>query len=67
VEYQGIQHYLDEQLGNWTSPKTHDNMKKKYCKQHNITLIEISYEDYEKIDWNYLQEVLKLKEGENNE
>lgn len=67
VEYQGIQHYLDEAIGNWTSPKLHDNMKRKYCKQHNIILIEVSYEDYDKIDWDYLQEVLKLQGDENNE
>ena len=57
VEYQGSQHYI-EPSGNstWTNPKIHDEMKKAYCKQHNIKLIEISYIDFDKIDFNYLKE-----------
>ena len=57
VEYQGSQHYI-EPSGNsaWTNPKMHDEMKRAYCKQHKIKLIEIPYIDFDKIDFNYLKE-----------
>ena len=31
-------------------------MKKDYCIKNNISLIEIPYIDFEKIDFNYLKE-----------
>lgn len=47
IEYQGIQHYQVISLfGGETElekRKLHDNMKRDYCMQNNITLIEIPY------------------------
>ena len=63
IEYQGKQHYTCEQNG-WNNKEhllltqKHDEMKKEYCKQNNIKLIEIPYYDYDKIDWEYLKEVV---------
>lgn len=55
LEYQGIQHYQDTF---WNSPTENDNIKRIYCQEHNISLIEIPYWDYDKIDWNYLNNLL---------
>lgn len=55
IEYQGQQHYTEPGSA-WTSPKKHDKMKKDYCIKNNISLIEIPYTDFEKIDFNYLKE-----------
>lgn len=62
IEYQGIQHYHPEVLhGAWTNtPQKHDAMKKEYCKNNNIPLIEIPYTDFEIIDWEYLKNKLSL-------
>ena len=48
IEYQGIQHYqnvygLTEE--NWQYSLERDNMKRNYCKIHNIPLYEIKYND----------------------
>lgn len=62
IEYQGIQHYYPEVIhGNWiNTPQDHDLMKKEYCKNNNIALIEIPYTDFEIIDWDYLKNKLSL-------
>ena len=62
LEYQGIQHYDPSALhGSWKNlPTTHDEMKRVYCHNHNIKLIEIPYTDFEKIDWEYLKGKLGL-------
>ena len=60
LEYQGEQHYSDNQRGLWKSPKKHDNMKRDYCKKHNIPLIEIPYTDFDILDDNYLKNKLDL-------
>ena len=59
VEYQGQQHYTDNNW-NWISPKENDAIKREFCSQNNIELIEIPYWDYEKLDWNYIKEKCKL-------
>lgn len=63
IEYQGIQHYYPEVLhGAWkNSPLVHDQMKRDYCKNHNIKLIEIPYTDYDSLNWDYLKNKLDLK------
>lgn len=60
IEYQGIQHYYPEALhGAWTnSPIEHDKMKREYCQQKGIRLIEIPYTDYDKLTWEYLENKL---------
>ena len=60
IEYQGSQHFQNMENSTWNSPQEHDKMKREYCKKNNITLIEISYKDLEKINWNYLKEKCDL-------
>lgn len=51
IEYQGEQHYKDKS-SIWEDLKTiqaRDMLKEKYCNEHNIELIKISYLDYENI------------------
>lgn len=62
IEYQGRQHY---EIGSgWSNEnhlqrtQKHDQMKREYCKQNNIKLVEIPYTDFDKIDNNYIQEVV---------
>ena len=58
IEYQGRQHY---EIGSgWSNEnhlqrtQKHDQMKRDYCKQNNIKLVEIPYTDFDKIDIQYL-------------
>lgn len=62
VEYQGIQHFDPGAVhGAWDNlPQAHDQMKREYCKNHNIRLVEIPYTDYDKLDWKYLENKLNL-------
>lgn len=62
VEYQGQQHYNPEVFhGAWkNNPQPHDEMKRQYCSEHNIPLIEIPYTDYEELTWEYLKNKLNL-------
>lgn len=57
IEYQGEQHYI-ESRGKWTSVQETDIMKKDYCKNNKIKLIEIPYYNYEKLDWEFLKEMM---------
>jgi hypothetical protein len=57
IEYQGRQHYLNDDNNNFFfnekelhNYKIRDNIKKKFCKKNNIKLIEIPYWDFDKID-----------------
>ena len=57
IEYQGDQHYRpwgNEPIERFQKRQEYDAKKRDYCKQHNIKLIEISYKDFDKLDWNYL-------------
>lgn len=62
IEYQGEQHYesidffggkerLEIQI-------SHDNIKREYCQQNNIKLIEIPYWDYDKLNEEYLLDLI---------
>lgn len=53
LEYQGIQHY---EPTFWEDPIENDEIKKEYCKNNDIKLVEIPYWDYDKIDCSYLLE-----------
>lgn len=57
IEYQGEQHYDKNSLWN---RENSDNMKKEYCKENNIPLIEIPYTDFNKIDYDYIKEKCNL-------
>ena len=58
LEYQGIQHYDSTNKFYSKEGQERDNIKRDYCKNNNIKLIEISYLDYDKITWEYLKEKL---------
>lgn len=65
IEYQGQQHYQaveyfggEEQL---KKQKEKDNIKKQWCKDNNIKLIEIPYWDYNKLNQDYLKELIQIK------
>ena len=64
IEYQGEQHYhpLNYEIydeDNYKKLQERDNLKREYCKNHNIKLIEIPYTDYDNLDINYLKGVIK--------
>jgi hypothetical protein len=59
IEYQGRQHYKTVQFGgiskeraesNLITVQTNDNIKRTYCQQNNIKLLEIPYWDFNKIE-----------------
>lgn len=56
IEYQGKQHFQNSLYGQEQREIT-DQLKKDYCKQHNITLYEITYKDNIEIK---LQEILDI-------
>lgn len=71
IEYQGEQHYRCNNRG-WNNP-THlqkiqerDELKRQYCKEHNITLIEIPYTDFKKINEEYILNLLEANNENNN-
>lgn len=53
IEFQGRQHFEETKLWN-NDNKIHDEYKRKYCKEHNIELLEIPYYDINKITLEYL-------------
>ena len=64
IEYQGEQHYNIINKGYYTEQsflelKERDNLKKEYCNKNKIKLIEIPYTDYNKINKEYILEVIK--------
>ena len=58
IECQGEQHYKAiEYFGGeekFLRQQIYDNKKREYCKQHNIKLIEIPYWDFDKINKEYI-------------
>ena len=58
IEYQGEQHFNDTSRGAWTAPRLHDEMKRAYCKEKNIKLIEIPFYDFENLSIAYLENKL---------
>lgn len=64
IEFQGGQH--EQPCSRFGGEKRfqiqieNDNLKKQYCKDNNIPLIEIPYKDKDKIDWEYLKEKCNL-------
>ena len=59
IEYQGDIHFVS--TGGWNSEEKlkkrqqNDTIKRNFCKNNNIRLIEILYTDYDKIDQDYLK------------
>lgn len=64
IEFQGKQHYVPvEHFGgqkHFDIQRENDQLKREYCKANNIQLIEIPYWDYDKIDENYLKNLLGM-------
>lgn len=58
IEFQGEQHYNETSRFYSEVGQDNDNRKRAYCKNNNIKLIEIPYWDYNKLNWNYLEELL---------
>lgn len=58
IEYQGKQHYTaSSKFGGAKGlyrQKYNDNLKRRYCGLHNITLIEIPYTDEHIISYDYI-------------
>lgn len=59
IEYQGEQHFqpvcfggipVEQAQNNYRENQYRDKIKKKYCEEHNITLIEIPYWDFDNIE-----------------
>lgn len=66
IEYDGEQHYVSKDSG-WSNEeqlaytKQHDEYKNLWCKQNNITLIRIPYYDLEKLNEEYVKNLLEVK------
>lgn len=62
IEYQGQQHYKQVKLFQteevFLRQQNNDNKKRDYCKKNSIKLVEIPYWDYQKIDEDYLKEII---------
>lgn len=62
IEYQGEQHYKKTgYLGGeerFIRQQNNDEIKRKYCNDNNYFLIEIPYTNYNKINDNYIKEIL---------
>lgn len=63
IEYQGEQHYEPQNYfggeNAYYKRVKYDNLKRDYCQQNDIKLIEIPYWDFNEIDENYLMERIK--------
>lgn len=63
IEYQGEQHskpWGNESLQRFQKRQEYDQKKRDYCAKHQINLVEISYADFNKINWSYLSNKLSL-------
>lgn len=59
IEFQGLQHYKCKE-GTWDNQQRfekrleYDKLKREYCVEHNIVLIEIPYTDYDILSLEYI-------------
>lgn len=60
IEYDGEQHFKESTLCSDTLEERQyrDRIKNQYCKDNNIKLIRIQYTDYDKLNEEYLMELL---------
>lgn len=60
IEYQGIQHYqAKSKFGGAKGlyqQQYNDNLKRRFCMEHGITLVEIPFTDEAFINYNYIME-----------
>lgn len=62
IEFQGDQHFRpwgNEPLERFEKRIEYDNKKQDYCKKNNLKLIEITYKEQDKLDWDYLQQAME--------
>ena len=62
IEFQGEQHFTkwgNEPEERFLKRKEYDLKKKQFCKERQIKLIEFYYNEYSKINWEYLKEKIK--------
>lgn len=65
IEYQGEQHYFEKRSfknKKFEDGLKRDELKRNYCLNNNYNLIEIPYTDYDKINKEYLNLILKKYE-----
>lgn len=62
IEYNGKQHYEEVKYfggkENLETQQKRDNIKRQWCKENNIKLIEIPYWDFDKLNENYLKQLI---------
>lgn len=72
IEYQGEQHYTYSGRGwntyeHFLKLQERDELKRQYCKQNNLKLIEIPYTDFQKLNEEYILTILEdLNESYNS-
>lgn len=68
IEYDGKQHYVPTKFYDsdltaeeqFAKIKRHDNMKDRYCQEHNIPLIRIPYYEFDNMESFLFEELKKL-------
>lgn len=61
IEFQGKQHFIkwgNEDISRFEKRQEYDQKKRDYCKAHNFKLIEISYQDADKLNWEFLSNLI---------
>lgn len=64
IEYQGIQHY--KAIKYWggeeglKKSQYRDKIKREYCLQKNIRLVEINYKSFDKINESFIKEIIEM-------
>ncbi len=69
IEYDGKQHYdyvntWHKTIENFNQSIERDKEKNQYCLIHNIPLIRISYTDYDKLNEDYILNILNMEEAQ---
>lgn len=69
IEYDGKQHYdyvntWHKTIENFNQSIERDKEKNQYCLIHNIPLIRISYTDYDELNENYILNILRMEEAQ---
>ena len=68
IEYDGSQHEFGwgQKKESLEKIQEKDKIKEEYCKSKNISLVRISYKDYDKLNKNYLNRIIKGEKIWNN-
>ena len=66
IEFQGLQHYKCK-AGTWDNQQRfekrleYDDLKREYCKERDIMLLEIPYTAYDMLSLEYIQQEVKMR------